>query len=315
MKSTKPRRNRKRSFALAANRGSKRRSLVNRKPAVEQLETRQLLATLSSFLTTEHVDINIGYNGDWTIEHQDDDNFVDYDPEVALLYGGTPSLTSRVGSSAFEFIGVGPGDDFYRLPQSQDPNLLYLGMAGYGVSGTTFDRYNPSAEAKGRVSGSGTWLKASLDEVRHTTLDGQTGNGEFSVWQSGDTGPNVFMSSYDDGVINPDGNGLDTTDGISADDALWIIAGGHIHYNWGFTEKGRYEVDLRLSGYLGNNGDNSTPNTAGYTESQPLTVYFSVGGVGQLEFDASTYTVDEAAGTASVTVRRVNGGDGQITVD
>jgi len=78
----------------------------------------------------------------------------------------------------------------------------------------------------------------------------------------------------------------------------------------GFTQKGRYEVTVKLSGYL---NDGNTTSLGQYVESDPFTIYFSVGSVGQLEFDASSYTVNEGAGTASVTVRRVNGSDGRIT--
>jgi surface-anchored protein len=294
--------------------GAKPRRRAGR-PAMEALEDRLAPADLNNFLTNEHVDINLSYaagTNAWTLQHQDDDNLVSYDTDDALLYVGAPALTTRVAGSAFDFIGVAAGQTFYRLPQSQDPNLPYLGVAGYGTTPADFDRYNPSAESKGRASGLGRWVKVSLVGVQHTTPAGAAGTGQFSVWQSGDTGPVVFMSTYNDGVSNPDGNGLDTTDGIGPDDALWVVAGGHLHYNWGFTQKGRYEVTVKLSGYL---NDGNTTSLGTYVESGPFTVYFSVGSVGQLEFDASTYTVDEGAGTASVKVRRVNGSDGRITVN
>lgn len=283
----------------------------------EALENRCVPAVLSSFLTTEHVDINLGYTagspGTWSLQNSDDDNAVLYDTEDALLYVGGPALTTRSNSSSFDFIGVASGEEFYRLPQSQNPDLLYLGFSGYDALTSDFDRYNPSSESKGRVSGVGRWLKVSLVDVDHFTPSGAAGGGIFSVWQSGTFGtPTVLMSSFNDGVSNPNGNGLDVTDGISADDAVWVLANGHSHYNWGFTEVGRYEVTFKLSGYL---NDGNTTVLGQYVESDPIKVYFSVGSVGQVEFDASSYTVDEAAGTASVTVHRVNGSDGQITVD
>ncbi len=291
---------------------AKRRSFLRHTPAIEQLERRNLMATLGSFLTTEHADINPGYSaGTWTLHVSDNDNFVLHETDDALIYVGAPATTSRVDGAAFDFIGLESGEDFYRLPQNQETDLMFLGLRGGAASGV-FDRINPSAESKGRVSGLGRWLKASLVDVQHTTPSGAAGDGVFSVWQSGDTGPVVFMSSYDDGVSNPNGSGLDATDGIGPDDAYWVTASGHLHHNYGFTQKGRYEVTFMLSGYL---DDGNTTSLGQFTESEPLTVYFSVGSVGQLEFDASTYVVNEDAGTASVTVRRVNGSDGQITVD
>lgn len=280
--------------------------------APEALEDRAVPATLSNFLTVEHVDLNAGFSGgNWSLSPRDADNEVSHAPDDALLYVGAPALTTRTASTAFDFIGVGAGEEYYRLPQSQNPNLLYLGFAGYGVASGSLDRYNPSAESKGRVSGLGRWLKVGLVDVKHFAPDGTPGAGKFSVWQSEDTGPKVFMSNANDGIANPGPGGLDATDGIGPDDALWVIAGGHIHYNWGFTEKGRYEVTFKLSGYQ---DDGNTTSLGAYTEGEPITLYFSVGGVGQFQFDASSYSVDEAAGTASVTVRRINGSDGRISV-
>ncbi len=297
-------------FAVAGRPLSNRPRLL-----LETLEDRSVPATLSNFLTSGHADLNLTYSGGpsgtWNLQPRDVDNDVSYAPDDAVLYVGTSALTTRPGASDFDFIGVGASADFYKLPQTQDPNLLYLGIAGFGVTPSEFDRYNPSAESGGRVSGLGRWLKMSLLDVHHTTSAGAPGNGVLSVWQSGDTVPAVFMSSYNDGIAQ---GGLDTTDGITANDSLWVVAGGHIHFNYGFTQPGRYEVTVKLSGYLGDDGA-STPNTAGHIESAPLTVYFSVGNVGQVEFDSSSYTVNEAAGTASVAVRRFHGSDGRITVN
>ena len=289
--------------------------------AADVLEVRSLLsATLPNFLTAEHVDLNTSYNsgtGAWSIQprNSDESPAVSYNPDDVVLYVGSRAQTVRPASGDFAFVGVNGGETFYRLPQSQDPNLLYMGVSSYGVTSSFVDRYNPLTESKGRISGSGRWVKNSLVNVQHFNPDGTVGTGTFSIWQNGDTGPIVMMSSYNDGVTNPNASGLDTTDGISSNDALWIVAGGHIHYEFGFSQPGRYEITLKASGYFGDNGNSSTPNLAGYSESQPIKLYFSVTNVGQLEFDSSTYTVDEDAGTASILVRRVNGSDARLTVD
>ncbi|MSR55948.1 MAG: tandem-95 repeat protein [Gemmataceae bacterium] len=273
-----------------------RRTRLNLHP----LEERAIPATLSNFLTHEHVDLNLGYSsgtGEWTLQARDDDSSTSYPADDALLYVGSQALSSRPGGSEFDFIGVGSGADYFRLPQSQNPALLYLGVSGYGVPAGTFDSYNPSGESKGRVSGSGRWLKMALLDVQ--------GPGTFSVWQSGDTTPSVFMSNFNDSNNNPDGNGLDSTDGIGADDALWVVGGGHSHFNYGFSAIGRYEVTVKLSGKIGGN----------LVEGNPVTLYFSVGNVGQFQFNASSYQVNEGDNSASITVERVGGSDGQLTVD
>jgi surface-anchored protein len=285
----------------------------------EQLENRRLMvADLVNFLTQEHVDINIQNSGGvWTAGPRNSDSSpeIQYANDEAVMYAGAPSLTSRPAGSQYNFVGVGAGESFYLLPQSQDSDLLYLGFAAYGLTPSTVDRYSPTSESKGRVSSSARWAKASLMDVKHFNSDGSAGTGVFSLWQTGSFGDaTVYMSSYNDGTANPDGNGLDVTDGVSSDDAMWIVAGGHAHFNFGFTKPGRYEVDLKLSTYFGDDGLN-TPNTAGYSESEVITVYFSVINVGQLEVDESTYSVDESAATVSIDVVRVGGSDGRVTVD
>jgi surface-anchored protein len=275
---------------------------------LDALEDKIVPVTLSHYFTHEHVDLNFGFTGGptgtWSLNPRDADNQISYPPDDVVLYAGRNSQTTRPAGSEFDFIGVNSGDTFYKLPATQDPQLLFLGTAGYGIAVGSLDRYNPVTESKGRVSGLGRWAKMTLLDVQ--------GPGTFSVWQSGDTAPVVFMSDFDNNVSDPDANGIDSTDGIGPDDALWIVSGGHTHYNMGFGALGRYEVTVKLSGYL---DDGNTSSLGTYTESDPITFYVSVGNVGQLEFDATSYQVNENAGTASVTVHRVEGSDGRLTVD
>ncbi|WP_230627669.1 choice-of-anchor M domain-containing protein [Roseiconus lacunae] len=292
-----------------------------RSSRLEQLERRQLLAAeLDHFLTSRHVDINVQHHlGQWELglEAEESGNEVQYSTDQALLYAGTPTATTLPSDAPLEFIGVAPGETFYLLPQSQAQNAeaVFLGVSGYGLD-DSIDQYDASTESKGRIGAEPSpWAKASLSNVRHFNPDGTPGTGEFSMWQSGIFGQTVvFMSSFDDGVSNPNAFGLDTTDGISADDAVWISAGSHSHYNFGFSQPGRYEIDLRLSAYLGD--DNMvTANESGFSQSDPITVYFSVASVGQIQFDASSYSVDESTNTASIDVIRTGGSDGRISVD
>ncbi|MBN9516930.1 TIGR03769 domain-containing protein [bacterium] len=166
---------------------------------------------------------------------------------------------------------------------------MYLGVAGYGVPGTAVNRYDATAESCGRVTGTGVWLKL--------TLDGATGPGDFSVWQSGDTAPTVLTST--------------AAGGVTADDALWVLAGGHLHYNWGFTEPGRYEVRFRASANVNTDGNQNTPEPV--VTGDVMTLYFSVGDVGRFEFAVADVDVNEDAGTALVTVNRVGGS--RVTVN
>jgi Ca2+-binding RTX toxin-like protein len=303
-----------RAWARTAGRRARRQRLA----LSETLESRVLLTgtpVLDHFHTTEHVDLNIGHNlsaNTWSLMVRDPDEALSRTTDNALLYVGAAAATTRPVSPSFSFLGVGPGETFYQLTASQDPDLLYLGAAAYGVTASQVDLYSVAAESKQRLTGSARWLKANLVNVEHFTPAGAVGTGKFSVWLN--TGTTVLMSSHNDGVDNPNAQGFDSTDGISNDDAFWVAAGGHNHFNYGFSEIGRYEVSVRLSGYFGDNGNSTTANTAGFRQSDVFKIYFSVRNVGQLEFEASDTAVAENVGNASLRVRRVGGTDGQITV-
>lgn len=282
----------------------------------ERLDDRIAPASLSHFLTNQHVDLNVNFAAGnppiWNVLPTNDDAGVVHQPDDALLYVGQDGKTSRPSGSEFDFIGIASGTSYYRLPQSQDTRLIYLGIGGGGIPSQALDRYNPSVESLGRVAGQARWAKMRLDNVKHVTTAGTTGNGIFSVWQSGDSGPVVFMSNFNDNINNPNGAGLDTTDGITANDALWITTGGHHHFNYGFSQTGRYEVTVRLSGYL---DDGNTTSLGTFVESTPVTLFFSVGSVGQLNVDPASLSVNESAGNATLTVNRTGGSDGKVTVN
>lgn len=199
-------------------------------------------------LVTEHVDLNFVYSGgSFTIQPRDDDNGgVSYAANHALLHVDQISKVTSPGGS-YTFTGAQAGESLYVLTQPQTAGLLYLGYAGYGVSSGTFDRYDPSAESGGRATTTQEWLKASLTSVK--------GPGAFSLWQNSGVAsePTVFMSTA---------NG-----GITSSDAMWITAGGHIHYSFGFTKAGLYQVNLLPSAYK-----NGTLVQA----SEPVSLYFNV---------------------------------------
>lgn len=184
----------------------------------------------SSMLEDAHVDVNLSFDSvnKFTIAPRDDDEGVEYSDSRAALIGGTGTKRTRTGSEIgdFSFLGVNVGENYWRLPQNQAVGLIYLGLASYGVSNGELDAYDPTSESGGRVTGVGTWTRAELVHV--------TGPGEFSVWQSVSGGPKVFMAS---------------SDGIQTSDSLWSFAGGHSHYNWGFSKTGCYDVQMRAFGY------------------------------------------------------------------
>jgi surface-anchored protein len=299
------------------NRSHTKRAKANRLLRFEQVEARQLMAAdLGTFLTNSHIDIEASrVDSAWKLELSSGTgaSVVNYPTTEALIYAGTPAATIQPQSSEYNFTGVPAGGTLYVLPQQFSERLPYIGVSAPGL-GTTVDRYNLTTESKGRVSGLARWIKMSLVDVRHQNLDGTTGNGVYSVWQVGVFGNlNALISSYNDEIQNSNSNGFDATDGISTDDALWLNSGGHEHYNHGFSQPGRYEIDVKLSAYFNDDGL-STPNTLGFSESSVFTLYFSVTSIGKVQLEATNKEIAENAGTLTVDVVRTGGSAGKISV-
>lgn len=202
-------------------------------------------AFAQAVLDDEHVDIGIGYANDvWDLHVHDESHDVEYDPDDALLYIGAldPPVTQPTGSE-WDFIGAGAGNPFCLLPTPQFPGLLFLGFAAEEVAPGTFASY---FEADPRVSSTAPWIKMALVDVR--------GPGQFSVWSTDAFGlPTAWMFSF--------------ANGITADDAVFILEGGHNDFNFGFTETGFYDVDFEASGFLAD----GTPVNSG-----PVTYHFGV---------------------------------------
>jgi surface-anchored protein len=118
------------------------------------------------------------------------------------------------------------GDPLWILPESDYEGLLYLGLSAGAIAPATFS--GPLALT----------LKA-VDQPGRTNPT--TGN--FFVWQTGSFGQfDVFMN---------------TTDGITAADALSLSAGGHAHYNWGFSASGLWHVTFQASGRVSGESTNT----------------------------------------------------------
>lgn len=171
-----------------------------------------------------HVDVGIGWKTGFDLHIHDGQNDVEYAPDEAILYAGENTTVPRPAGNQWDFIGAPEGADIWVLPQSELPEMLFLGLGAEEIKPGTFQTYN---EDDPRVNASGEWIKLSLVGVN--------GPGEFSVWTTDALGtPVVWMSTADDGL----------------DDVLFALAGGHTHLNWGFTAEGVYEIDVRASAFL-----------------------------------------------------------------
>ena len=88
-------------------------------------------AQAQASLTNEHVDIGVGYDPvtGWDLHIHDETNDVEYGTGDALLHVLPAAAAARPAGSAFDFVGVGAGQTYYRLPDTQNPSLLFLGLA------------------------------------------------------------------------------------------------------------------------------------------------------------------------------------------
>jgi surface-anchored protein len=102
------------------------------------------------------------------------------------------------------------GQPFWILPQSQNPNLLYLGVNAERVPDGVFTNS----------------LTIQLKQF--------VGPGYFMAWQA--VGPGQYNIR------------IDTRDGISASDNFTPLIGSHEHFNWGFSSTGVYCATFQVFG-------------------------------------------------------------------
>jgi hypothetical protein len=124
-------------------------------------------------LPSGHTDIGASYSGgEWDLHiHTDDEEFA---PGDAILFVSETAAFTRPGSAAFAFTGVGAGETLYRLPQSQNPELLYIGFSTEEIAsggGSPFDSY---LDPDPRVNLTSRWISFNVTSV--------TGPGTFSIW-------------------------------------------------------------------------------------------------------------------------------------
>ncbi len=201
-------------------------------PILESLEDRRLLSGLH-YLTNQHTDLDVTYSTDDGKLHLAENN-KSKDPikyykntkhfVLEFLPGAERTQTS---DPRFAFTGAAPGDPIWIVPISpRDPNLLQLGVSGERIDDGVLGAYN---ETDPRINNiiPFPWIRLNVLDVQ--------GPGYFSVWQNDFSGnPTVWVATA--GNPNPD--------------LFFTEPGGHVDYNWAFTQPGDYYVDIQASAYL-----------------------------------------------------------------
>lgn len=205
-----------------------------------------------------HVDVGVNFNpspppnGTWNLQVialESGQGYPPgiYEPNRALLFAGTNTRATQPAGSQWAFIGAGAGQRIWLLPQTQQPNRLFLGFASEQTSPTSIREYT-DPDPRINDLGNAPWITISLRAVR-----GPAG-AHFSLWQTDQFGtPIVWMSTFEGG--------------ITAVDKTFMIAGGHAHFNWGFTRPGLYEIEFEGSAFL----PDGTPISSG-----PRKYYFGI---------------------------------------
>jgi len=153
--------------------------------------------------------------------------------------GSQAGWTSRPAGSDWDFLGGDDGDPVYVFPQGGDKQGQFPWL------GFSSDETGPGALAlrttdDPRAPETARWMSIELVGVRFTDAFGAPGAASLSLWQSGSFGiPTIWWST----AMEPLGG-----------NQYWMLEGSHSHLNWGFTEKGFYEIDFRASGISATSG-------------------------------------------------------------
>ncbi len=167
-----------------------------------------------------HTDVAVRTNGgelEFFFEHTGNTVLVDAEPgdlvdTLERTYVRVPSSSSapRPSDPQWDFLGVGPNETIWFLPQSNVAGVPYFGVGAEELS--VLDWVGPLQ-----------WTVESVDAP-----DGAS----FSIWQTTTGGQAAPF------VVSADGT----------PDTFAVPVGSHSHYNWGFTAEGVYRVELTAVG-------------------------------------------------------------------
>ncbi|MGM1065400.1 choice-of-anchor M domain-containing protein [Saccharothrix sp. Mg75] len=184
-------------------------------------------ATPVATVDSGHVDVfGVAFeDGAFDLHVHDETNDVEHAPSEVLLVAKSAAKTTVPADPAYAFLGA-PGAPVWVLPEIEDPNLIWPGIATEEVEPGVF------------VEGS---LRLKVTRAY--------GPGDFSIFTTDAVGaPNVLVDS---------GNGLP--------DRIDLTADNHVHANWAFEAAGYYRVTVRAVGTLAATGEHVVSTPATYT--------------------------------------------------
>lgn len=177
-------------------------------------------------LDSGHVDVfGIAFeDGQFDLHVHDETNDVEYEPSQVRVAVKPEARTEVPNDPAYAFLGA-PGSPVWVLPQVEDPQLLWPGIATEEVEPGVF-----------------------VNDALTLKVECVSGPAGFSIFTTDPVGaPAVLVDS---------GNGLP--------DSVAVTAANHLHANWAFEAAGSYTVNVRVSGTLAATGQKITSAPATY---------------------------------------------------
>ncbi|WP_232534177.1 TIGR03773 family transporter-associated surface protein [Plantactinospora sp. KBS50] len=181
----------------------------------QTLEANQPQAEGNAVLASGHVDIGPRYrDGNWTVQIHDDSVLpaVWRQPTATVLRVRDSARQQVPDDPAYDFLGAQPGTGVYVVPQTQQPDVVWIG----------WNTQDPG-------------VLAAIDRGVTLSLRGVQGPGRLTVHlQSGNLGaPQVL---WDSAGAYPQ--------------PIWVETNTHTHANWVFGEPGIYLLAVTLSADL-----------------------------------------------------------------
>src|SRR5207244_4170695 len=97
------------------------------------------IPAFQAILTDGHVDVGLAFeSGAFDLHIHDEAHDVEYAPDEGQYHVGPQSLEARPADAAFDFLGIGGGQSYYRLPKNQNPEMLFLGFGAEEITDGTF---------------------------------------------------------------------------------------------------------------------------------------------------------------------------------
>ena len=182
-------------------------------PALDQtVAADEEASTESAVIGTGHVDIGPRMvDGQWSVALRDDSGAhpVWRDPDRTVLRVSDAALMAAPTGSDYAFMGAQAGEQYYVVPQTQNPDVVWLGW---------------NTQDPGVVS--------AIDRGATMRIGSVSGPGR--TW--------MFLQ---DGTFGRPRLLVDGQSGQAQD--VWVDASTHVHANWVFTAPGVYTAALTFS--------------------------------------------------------------------